>query len=111
MCFSSMFAAIVGLSAVDCEVPGLGPDPVSRTDAIEISLPRKDTGLLIKCLQGTADCISRAQAICQGRYRVVSPAGRGPKVQALVNLSIEAINANNLTKSQWSASNGAKELD
>lgn len=43
--------------------------------------------------------------------RVVSPAGRGPKVQALVNLSIEAINADDLTKSQWSASNGAKELD
>jgi hypothetical protein len=96
MCFSSMLAAIVGLSAVNCEVaPGLGPDPVSRTDAIEISLPRKETGLLIKCPQGTADCISRAQAICQGRYRVVSPAGRGPKVQALVNLSIEAINADN----------------
>lgn len=41
----------------------------------------------------------------------ISPAGRGPKVQALDNLSIEAINADNLTKSQWSASNGAKELD
>jgi hypothetical protein len=96
MCFSSAIAALVGLSAVNCEAsPVLGPDPVSRTDAAEISLADKEVGFLIECPQGTADCISRAQAICQGNFRVVPPSGRGPKVQALVNLKIETINTDN----------------
>jgi hypothetical protein len=93
MCFSSAFAALIGLSAVNCEAaPGLGSDPVSHTDAVEISLPDKEVGVLIKCPQGTADCISRAQAICRGNFRVVAASGRGPRVQALVNLKIETIN-------------------
>ena len=96
MCFSSALAAIIGLSAVDCEAArGIGPDPVSHTDALEISLLHKETGVLIKCPQATAACISRAQAICQGRFRVVAPSGRGPRVQALVDLKIEAINTDN----------------
>jgi hypothetical protein len=93
MCFSSALAALIGLSSVNCEAaPGLGPDPVTHTDAAEISLTEKESGIVIKCPQGTADCISRAQAICQGNFRVVPPSGRGPRVQALVNLKIETIN-------------------
>ena len=96
MCFSSALAAMIGLSALDCEAArGLGSDPVSHTDAVEIFLPHKETGFLIKCLQATAACISRAQAICQGRFRVVAPSGRRPRVQALVNFKIEVINTDN----------------
>jgi hypothetical protein len=96
MCFSSLLAALVGLSAVDCEAAaGLGPDPVSRTDATEIALPHKEAGYLVQCPRATADCISRAQAICRGRFRVVPPSGHGPRVQALVNLNIVAIDTDN----------------
>jgi hypothetical protein len=91
-----MLAAIVGLSAVNCEAAReLGPDPISRTEAVAVSLPQNQAGVFIKCPRGTADCLSRAQAVCQGRYRVVPPAGRGPKVQALVDLRIETINTDN----------------
>lgn len=96
MCFSSALAAVIGLSALNCEAAReLGPDPVSHTDAIEISLPNKELGFLIKCPQASAACISRAQAICQGNFRVVAPSGRAPKVQALVNLQIATINTDN----------------
>jgi hypothetical protein len=93
MCFSSALAALVGLSAVNCAAtPELGPDPISHTNAVETTLPNKQAGFLIECPQGTADCISRAQAICRGNFRVVAPSGRGPRVQALVNLKVETIN-------------------
>ncbi len=96
MCFSTTIAALLGLSFAGCDAyQGLGPDPISNTDASEISLPQRETGYLIRCPQSTAACLSRAQAICQGAFKVIPPAGRGPKVQALIDLEIKVVNTDN----------------
>jgi hypothetical protein len=96
MCFSTTIAALFGLSFAGCNAfQGLGPDPASQTDAVEISLPKGEYAYLIRCPQSTASCLSRAQAVCQGPFTVIPPAGRGPKVQALVDLEIRAINTDN----------------
>jgi len=96
MCFPTAIAAMLGLSFVGCDASGdLGPDPLTQTEAITIALPHKERGYLIKCPKSTASCITRAQAICQGRFNVIPPIGRGPKVQALIDLEIRVIDTDN----------------
>ncbi|MGJ0507067.1 MAG: hypothetical protein ACR652_08010 [Methylocystis sp.] len=96
MCLSTTFAALLGLSFAGCDAyQGLGPDPVSHTDAVEVSLPQGATAYAIKCPQSMASCLSRAQAICQGPFRVVAPAAHGPRVQALVDLQIRTVETDN----------------
>ena len=96
MCLSTTIAALFGLSFAGCNAfQGLGPDPLSQTDAVEVSLSRGGTGYMIRCPQSTASCLSRVQAVCQGPFNVIPPAGRGPKVQALVDLEIRAVNTDN----------------
>ncbi len=96
MCFSIGIAALIGLSFLSCDASAaLGADPTTETMATPIALPEGPTAYRISCPRATAACLSRAEAVCRGRYRVVSPAGRGPRVQALVNLKTALVNTDN----------------
>lgn len=96
MCISTTIAALFGLSFAGCNAfQGLGPDLASQTDAVEVSLPKGGTGYMIRCPQSTASCLSRAEALCQGTFKVIRPGGSGPKVQALVDLEIRVVDTDN----------------
>ncbi len=96
MCFLATIAAMLGPSVVGCDpFQGLGLDPASHTDAVVVSLPHREQGYFIKCPQSTAACLGRAQAICQGPFRVLPPTGRRPKIQALIDFQIKEVDTSN----------------
>ncbi len=96
MCFSTGIAALFGLSFVSCNALATpGPDPSTDTVAVPIAIRESPVAYRISCPRATASCLSRAEAVCGGRYRLVSPAGRGPRVQALVDLKIAVVDTDN----------------
>jgi hypothetical protein len=97
MCLPSGLAAMFGLSFIYCNAePNPGPDPYLNTYASEVFSARDQIiGYKVSCPKSTADCLSRAQAICQGAYEVVDRPMRSPRLQALVNNEIVTINTDN----------------
>lgn len=96
MCFSAGLAALFGLSFMPCNAsPAPGPDPSTVTDAVPIATPESPVTYRISCPRATASCLGRADALCGGRYKVIPPPGRGPRVQALVNLKVVLVDTDN----------------
>jgi hypothetical protein len=96
MCFSTGIATLFGLSFLSCNALSVpGPDPSTDTVAVPVSMKESRAAYRISCPRATASCLSRAEAICGGRYRLVHPAGRAPRVQALVDLKVTVVDTDN----------------
>ncbi len=96
MCFSAGLAALFGLSFMPCNASAApGSDPSTVTVAVPITTSESAVAYRISCPRATASCLGRADALCGGRYRLIYPKGRGPRVQALVNLKVVLVDTDN----------------
>jgi hypothetical protein len=94
--FMSAVSFAFGLILTGCEASSqLGFDPATSTVASQIRLYRTETGYKITCEKGTRFCLQRAEAICGGRYKIAGWPSKSPRVQALINMQIAAVNTDN----------------
>lgn len=69
----------------------LGFDPWTGTDAT----PARGAALEIRCSRGTEYCLQRAEALCNGPFRVVGSPYKSPRVQALLGWRLVPVNTDN----------------
>lgn len=70
----------------------LGLDPATGTVASQKRLYGNEMGYEVICDNGMRFCLQRAEAICQGPYRIVDWPSQAPRVQALINFQIVTVN-------------------
>lgn len=88
---ASWFSVLFGCATP----PLLGYDQHTGTTVREERLQNKEAAYGIACPHGTESCLRRAEAICQGRYKVVNPQNAGPSIQVYLDGRIQTLNAVN----------------
>jgi hypothetical protein len=88
---ASWLSAVIGCVAA----PQLGYDPTSGTTAKEELLYTKEIGFRIECPDGTESCLRRAEALCQGPYKMVAPKHRTPLIQVYLDGRLQTLNSAN----------------
>ncbi len=96
MCLNALAQASWLSAALGCAAtPQLGYDPNSGTTVKEERLYTKEVGYRIECPDGTESCLRRAEAICQGHYKIVGPEHKAPPIQVYIDGRIQTLNSLN----------------